>query len=149
MLILNRSGNSNRNPIVDGIHFQIKYHKHDANERFVKMWITTPAGIFSELTGSCVETDYTVTCDVIAGTDLESGDPPVLNVINVTTVYTPPPVEIPILDDETPFTSVGAQPQNIHVTGSLYVSVVPDEMILFDGYNAKSIAEPAIFRPNF
>ena len=107
------------------------------------MWITVDDAVFSTLTANCVETDYMVYCDVIAGVDLQSGHPSVLNIVNITTEYDP--IVSDPLADET-FYNLGP-PKIITVQSGIYVSDEPDSMILLDGYNAPDVSQPAVMRP--
>jgi hypothetical protein len=143
MLTLNNAGNSQRNPIISGIHFRIKYHKHNQFETLTSMWVTVGGNVFSSLTGSCVETDYMIYCDVEAGVDLQTGQPAVLNVINVTTSYDPV-VSNPVADET--YYNLGP-PVITTVQSGIYVSDAPDNMILLDGYNAPDAVQPAVLRP--
>jgi hypothetical protein len=127
MVRLNRAGNSQRNPIITAIPFQIRYHKHSADETLTSCWISLSDGsVFVTLTGRCVVSDFMITVDVTAGTDLQSGDPPVLNVINFTTV-------------------IGAA--ELHTQRGIFVVDPPETFIALDGYNAPSSGEPLVFRP--
>jgi hypothetical protein len=144
MLVLNRAGNSSRNPICDDVHFRIRFHKHNEFESLTAMWVASSGGVFSTLTTRCVETDYEVYCDVQAGVDLESGNPPVLNVIHVTTSYLP---QVQVAEGDDLSALYSGPPKNTHVKAGIYVSDKPAEFILLDGYNASTRAAPAVIRP--
>ena len=144
MLTLNHAGNSSRNPIVSGIKFRITLNKHNQYETLKAVWVTDVNGqTLSVLTENCVETDYTVTCDVTAGVELVGGDPPVLNVIHMTTEYAPPELD-PETSEEVPTV---ARPKDSHVTGAVFVASVPPRMITLDGFSAE-VGTPAVFRPS-
>lgn len=101
-------------------------------------------GVFSTLTSRCVQTDYEIYCDVEAGVDLQSGAPPVLNLVNVSTEYDPI-IADPLADDT--YYNLGP-PKVINVVSGIYVSDEPETMILLDGYNAPDSNAPAVLRPN-
>lgn len=145
MLRLNNAGDSDRNPIITGIPFRIKYHKHDENETLARMWVTAGGNVISELTARCTQTDYMITCDVVAGTDLLSANVPVLNTIHVSTTY-----QAPSLSEDDSEIVPGRQipVKNIHVTSGIFVGDVPNAIILLDGYNAEDSTKPTVFRPN-
>lgn len=145
MLTLNRAGNSQRNPIVREIHFRVKFHKHDEYETLTGMWIEANGEIITQLTDRAVETEYDIYCDVIAGEDLLSGDPAVLNIVNVTTDYLP---QIKLEDDDDLIVPYDGAPRTTHVQAGVYIANTPNEFILLDGYNAPNIDQPAVIRPD-
>ena len=118
-LILNNGGDSVENPILAGLHFRATLNKHNAEETLRRCWVSVNDAVFTDLTSSCVTTDYTIYIDLESDVDFSYDDPPVKNTLHFTTT-------------------------NCHVKAHIYVATQPDAMVLLDGYNANQILEPII-----
>jgi hypothetical protein len=140
MVHVNHAGTSQQNPVLSGVHFRINYYKHDENEALQSMWIEANDATFSTLTARCEEEDYRIYCDVEAGVDLLTGDPAVLNIINIITNYTVP------RDTTESYITIDIVKQ-IHTKAAIFIANVPRNFILIDGYNADDPNTPAVFRP--
>jgi hypothetical protein len=122
MLRLNRSGDYADNPILEGVAFTARLHKHNATEEFLKAWVTTEDdGVVVDLTDRCVVADEEVEVEMLCGTDTVVGFPAVLNVIHFTTTFG-------------------------HVKGGIFCATKPSAMVLLDGYNADDPDTPAVLR---
>lgn len=129
MLRLNNAGDSPRNPIIKGIRFTYRYHRHGPNEVFKSLLVRdTAANLIFDLSANVVEaSDYLLTVAVNSATNLLSGFPnPVLNIFHMTTE----------INGVFHFAKHG-----------LWVVDVIDNMVLLDGYNANVEERPTIFRP--
>jgi hypothetical protein len=126
MLRLNRGGNSQRNPIITSIPFQYQLHIHGPDVTFKSLVIRVDDAIFTDLTSRCNADDYIVTCDVIAGVDLQSGDPPVLNTFHAVTTY---------------------RGIDVQVKRGIFITDLPDVFLTLDGYEGVTPELPTVFRP--
>ena len=106
------------------------------------MWITSGDATVVDLTNRCVESTYEVYCDVQAGVDLVSGDPAVLNIVNVSMSYLPS-----FEEDISDVPSTQRTAKAYHVEAGVYIADAPTNFILFDGYNAQHEHLPYVFRP--
>jgi hypothetical protein len=120
---LNNAGDFRENPIVAGAAFRIYYHKHSSEEQFRQCWITVDGEVFADLTDRCFEESTYAYVDVVAGTDLESGAPPVLNVIHFSTSFDTTKV------------------------GTWVADVQAVSVITMDGYDGRSANNPYVYRP--
>lgn len=120
MIRLNRSGDSPDNPILAGIHFRIRHHKHSSGQGLRRCWVTRDGEVFRDLTARCVETESEIYVDVVAGTDLEADFPALLNTVNLTT------------SDE------------VQVRYGVWVAEVPPHVILLDGYDGQDPTKPIV-----
>lgn len=121
MLRLNNAGDYADNPIVTGVRFTARLHKHGEEEEFLKCWTTVAGEIVADVTTRCVVSDEEVEVDLEVGEDLTPGFPAVLNIIHFTTSYG-------------------------HVKGGIFCADLPRASVLLDGYNADDEARPAILR---
>lgn len=122
MLRVNNAGDYGENPVLEGVKFTAILHKHNADEEFLKVWVTTEAdGVVVDATARATETDEEVSVTLVAGEDLVAGFPAILNTLHFTTSYG-------------------------HIKGGLYCATQPRAMVLLDGYNADDEDRPAILR---
>lgn len=119
MVLLNRSGDVQDNPILAGLRFRVKLHKH-GDESLRRCWVTRDGSVFKDLTARCVETETQVYVDVVAGTDLEADFPALLNRINFTT------------SDE------------VHHSFGVWIADVPPHVVLLDGYDGQDPDHPIV-----
>ena len=121
MVRLNGAGDDRINPIFSGASFTIIYHKHISTETVTKCWIEVEGVEYYDLTGSVVDSEYELTIDVTAGTELQSSTIGVLNYINF-------------------ITSVGT------TTVGVWITNPPTAMITLDGYSSPNELAPAVYR---
>ncbi|UCG53562.1 MAG: hypothetical protein JSW58_08390 [Candidatus Latescibacterota bacterium] len=118
---LHHGGSDRDNPILAEQRLTIVLNKQDADQALKKVWVSVAGAVFFDLTSLAVETDTTVTVDVIAGTHLQSGFPAIENTIHFTT---------------TP---------HVHSKQAVWVASQPEAMITLDGYNANDPSQPLIY----
>jgi hypothetical protein len=122
-LTVNHAGDSPENPLVTGLAFRLKIHKHGSSVTIRKCWISHGSAsgeIVTELTSSVVEMDEEAYVDITVGTELRSSTPSMLNVIHWTT------------SDE------------VHEKRAVYCADRPPHEILLDGYDAQDPFKPYV-----
>jgi len=133
---LNNAGDSQDNPILQGLYFTIRLEKHVVGETLKSAYVEHPYRvIFNDLTASCVESDSEVTVEIRAGVDVQHADPAALNVVHFATTYRK--VKRAFYVVTAPGEDIGGGAR-LETPGSL------PHRILLDGFNGDVFTEPHI-----
>jgi len=138
---LNHAGNSQDNPILQGLRFRVTLEKHDSAETLKKAWVESPLGVvFYDLTSLASTTDTTISFAIESGVQLRHAFPAALNVIHVSTSSGKVKRGAYV---------VSAYGNAIDVGVRLETTGTPPNRIELDGYNGDDFTKPHIIHFGF